>query len=73
MTKFDKIEILEKELESLRTPLLTEENIEDADDMYQQALEIGYYKAELREEIEYIKSMDNSTFKSKYYIDNIPC
>lgn len=41
---------IEKEYDSIQSIHLTSENIEDVDDVYQEKLEQGWYKAELEDE-----------------------
>lgn len=57
---------IEKEYDSIQTIHLTHSNIEDIDDVYQEKLEQGYYKAELEDEYRLLNDQLGYTKRKLY-------
>ena len=64
--KTQRLKELRLELSNTKAPMLSMEDHEEVSDRYQQALEVGYYKEELRNEIEAIKAMSYKEFDERY-------
>lgn len=57
---------LEKEYDSIQPIHLTSENIEDVDDVYQEKLEQGWYKAKLEDEYRSLNDQLGYTKRNLY-------
>ena len=66
MTRIRAIADCKKALAAIVSPFLSQESIECVDDAYQSALEIGWYKDELRGEIELYENMTDEEYDEKF-------
>lgn len=66
MTRLEAIADCKKQLASVKSPFLSQESIECVDDAYQTALETGWYKDELRGEIELYENMTDEEYDEKF-------
>lgn len=67
MTRLQAIQKCKDELKSVKAPYVSQESIEDVDDTYQNALEIGWYKDELREDIKLYENMTDEEYDEHNY------
>lgn len=62
MTRIERIAELQKELNDCIALYLTQESIECVDDAYQEALEISWFKDDLRDQIKHLESLSDEQF-----------
>lgn len=66
MTRLEAIADCKKALASAHSPFLSQESIECVDDAYQAALEMGWYRDELRGEIELYENMSDEEYDKRF-------
>jgi hypothetical protein len=64
-TRIEAIAELRQELTEMVTPYLSQDSIECVDDAYQEALEIGWYKDELRDSIKFLEEMSDEEYLTR--------
>ena len=66
MTREQAIADCKAKLSSAKSPFLSQESIECVDDAYQDALEMSYYRDELRGEIELYENMTDEEYNEQF-------
>lgn len=66
MTRSEKIKELVEGLSNCHIPRLTPEDHEDVSDRYQEALEVSYYKDELRDQINDLENMSDEDYDRQH-------